>query len=83
ETLQLMAAAPGDLLCTHGFLQSPAAPLDALALLDAEVYALTRNRFNMLAESHPGMANAIQAALLRSQSSQLQKVIAELREVKH
>ncbi|MBK6650168.1 MAG: STAS domain-containing protein [Betaproteobacteria bacterium] len=82
ETLQLMAAAPGDLLCTHGFLQSPAAPLDALALLDAEVYALTRGEFDLLVMSHPAIANAIHAALVRSQSAQLQKLITELRDVK-
>ena len=82
ENLQLKAASPGDLLCTHGFLQCASPPLEALALIDTEVYELSRSDFNTLATSHASLANTLLSALLRDQSAQLSKVVDELHGLK-
>lgn len=82
DSFQLKAAGPGDLLCSHGFMQSTAQPTEALALIDTEVYALSRSQFDELTMQHPQLANALLSAVLHEQSALLVKLADELSQQK-
>ena len=68
----------GDPLCSSGFLQSGTPALEAVALTDVEVYALSRAAFDALAPDHGALAMALQGAVTRNLAAQLASAMEQL-----
>ena len=69
--LQLAFAGPGDVLCGNGFYKNSPATGDAIAVLETEVYALTRAQFDTLAAQYGALAVSLMDALASNATSQL------------
>ncbi|MBI3523466.1 MAG: SLC26A/SulP transporter family protein [Betaproteobacteria bacterium] len=78
ENYHLATAGAGDIVGTIGFLNDSGHVADALALVDVEVYVLTRERFDTLAERQPGLALIIVEHLARNLSDRLRVTVSEV-----
>ncbi len=78
ESYHLATCGPGDLVGGMGFIEAGKHAVDAVALVDAEVYVLTRDRFEILAVEHGDLGLAIFGSIAHSLSTRLRVTIGEL-----
>jgi SulP family sulfate permease len=78
DSLHLLTAAPGDMVGSTGFMQASGPVHEALALVDTEVYVLTRQQFDGLLQDHAGLAVRISLGLARHLSAELVHTIEAL-----
>jgi len=78
DNYHLSTAGPGTIIGAMGFLDPEGHSGNAVALTDTEVYALSREGFNKLAEQHSALALVILQAVARNLSNRLHITIAEL-----
>jgi SulP family sulfate permease len=78
ESYHLATCSPGDLIGAKGFIEVHRQAMDALALTDADVYVLTRDRFEVLAVDHSDLAVALMGKLARDLAMRLQAAITEV-----
>jgi len=78
DNYQLSIAGRGSLIGAMGFMDTAGHAGNAVALTDADVYALSRASFNQLASTHPAMALVILQAVALNLSNRLHITIAEM-----
>ncbi len=78
ESYHLATSTRGGLIGGMSFLDSDGHAADAVALTDTEVYVLSREAFETLAEEHRGMALILLKTVARSLSNRLRVTIEEL-----
>jgi SulP family sulfate permease len=78
ENYHLATCSPGDLIGAKGFIEVHRQAMDALALTDADVYVLTRDRFEVLAVDYSDLAVALMGKLARDLAMRLQAAITEV-----
>lgn len=69
--LQLAYVGPGDVFCGNGFYKNGPATAEAIAVLETEVYALSRAQFDTLAAEFGALAVRLMDALASNATSQL------------
>ena len=78
ENYHLATSGPGGIIGSMGFIEVGGHSADAVALTDTEVYALSREKFGLLAEQERKVAITLLEAIARNLSSRLHVTIAEL-----
>jgi SulP family sulfate permease len=78
DNYHLSTAGPGSIIGAMGFIDEQGHSGNAVALTDAEVYALSRRDFDELAQQHGDLALLIMQAVARNLSNRLHVTIAEL-----
>ena len=78
ESLELATPGPGDVVCASRFLQNDMPVLEAMALVDVEVFALARADFKSLARLHGALTNALLGAITQHVSLQLSHAVVAL-----
>lgn len=76
--LRLPSAAPGHVLCDTRFFQTPLPGLEAVALTNTEVYALSKTAWEQLTKDHPALATALAGELSAYLSALLVQAVDEL-----
>ncbi len=78
DNYQLSTAGRGSLIGAMGFMDTAGHAGNAVALTDTDVYALSRQSFNLLAATQPAIALVILQAVALNLSNRLHITIAEL-----
>lgn len=78
ESYHLATSTRGAIIGNMGFLDIEGHAADAVALTDTEVYVLSREHFDALAEEHSGIELTLLKAVARNLSSRLRITIEEL-----
>jgi sulfate permease, SulP family len=78
ESYHLATCGPGDLIGAKGFIEVHRQAMDALALVDSDVYVLTREGFEVLAVDHSDLAVALVGRLARDLAMRLHTAITEV-----
>ncbi|MDZ4202301.1 MAG: SulP family inorganic anion transporter [Gallionella sp.] len=78
ESYHLINCGPGEFVGGMGFIAGGGHVTDAVAVSDAEVYALSRKRFNALSRQHPELALVIIENVALNLSSRLRITIDEV-----
>lgn len=78
DNYHLINCGPGEFIGGMGFLEGGGHATEALALTDVDVYALSRKRFNALANQYPMLALAIIENVALNLSIRLRVTISEL-----
>ncbi len=82
EDYHLISCGMGEIVGGSGFLEGGAHITDALALTDTDVYVLSRKRFDLLAQQHPGLALAIIKNMAVNLTFRLRAAIAEMQAIR-
>jgi SulP family sulfate permease len=78
ESYHLATCGPGEVVGDMGFIEVGRQAMDALAVIDTEVYALTRERFEVLAMEHGDLMLAVIGDLAHNLATRLHAVITEV-----
>ena len=74
----LATCGPGELIGDMGFMEVDRQDMDALALIDTDVYVLTRERFEVLAVEHSDLSIALIGTLAHNLAVRLHAAINEV-----
>ncbi|MRR52325.1 MAG: cyclic nucleotide-binding domain-containing protein, partial [Rhodocyclaceae bacterium] len=78
ESYHLATSGPGDLMGGMGFIEKRGHAADAVAVTETEVYVLSRDSFNALAELHGALARRILETVALNLATRLRVTIAEV-----
>jgi SulP family sulfate permease len=78
ESYHLATCGPGDLIGDMGFMEVGRQAMDAVALIDADVYVLPRERFEVLAVDHGDLSVALIGTLAHNLAVRLHAAITEV-----
>ena len=78
DLYHMATSGPGEIIGGMGLMEATSHAADALAMTDVEVYALTREKFEVLVADHPHLHRRIVESVARSLSSRLRTTIGEL-----
>ena len=78
ESYHLATCGPGDLIGDMGFMEVGRQAMDAMALIDADVYVLPRERFEVLAVDHGDLSVALIGTLAHNLAVRLHAAITEV-----
>ena len=78
DNYHLSTAGPGSIIGAMGFIDEQGHSGNAVALVDTDVFALSRQNFDELAKEHGSLALLIMQAVARNLSNRLHVTIAEL-----
>lgn len=78
ESYHLATSGPGDLMGGMGFIEKRGHVADAVAITETEVYVLSRDNFNVLADQHGALARRILETVALNLATRLRVTIAEV-----
>lgn len=82
DDYHLATAGPGEVVGALGFVEARGHATDGLALVDTDVYLLSRKNFDALAAQHPRLALAIYESVAVGLAGRLRVAISELQSLR-
>jgi SulP family sulfate permease len=83
DSYHLASCGPGDIIGGMGFVEARGHATDGVALTDADVFMLSRDRFTALAADHPHLAMVILEAVAVGLAGRLRVTIGELQALRN